>query len=415
MKSIYIAHLQFCFFGLLILSAKGFAEEAPQDSHYLLSEQTYQILADVHTMIEKEDYQEALATLHQLRPKSKGNNYELAVIDQNLGYVYHVTGDYPKAIAAFESAIRTNALPSGVTHSLTYNLAQLLIYTKMYQDGLQYLNTWLKNETAPPPDAHILATSAYYQLEQYDEAIPHAETAVQQAEQPNESWYQLLLACYYQRSQYKNAAALLEEMIIHFPKKRSYWLQLTGMYQRLKRDERALAVLELAYSQDMLDEEELLRLAQLYLYMQLPYKAGQLLATEIEQGRITKSKQNWELLANSWLLAQEMEQAANALQQAAQLADDSALFYRLGRIYVDLEQWDEAIAALQASTNSGELDDLADAYLFLGIAAYRKGDHKLAMKAFKKAITYDKTQTQADQWLQQLVTEAELAPTDSTL
>jgi hypothetical protein len=37
------------------------------------------------------------------------------------------------------------------------------------------------------------------------------------------------------------------------------------------------------------------------------------------------------------------------------------------------------------------------------------------MKAFKKAITYDKTQTQADQWLQQLVTEAELAPTDSTL
>jgi tetratricopeptide (TPR) repeat protein len=285
----------------------------------------------------------------------------------------------------------------------------------MYQDGLQYLNTWLKNETAPPPDAHILATSAYYQLEQYDEAIPHAETAVQQAEQPNESWYQLLLACYYQRSQYKNAAALLEEMIIHFPKKRSYWLQLTGMYQRLKRNERALAVLELAYSQDMLDEEELLRLAQLYLYMQLPYKAGQLLATEIEQGRITKSKQNWELLANSWLLAQEMEQAANALQQAAQLADDSALFYRLGRIYVDLEQWDEAIAALQASTNSGEPDDLADAYLFLGIAAYRKGDHKLAMKAFKKAVTYDKTQTQADQWLQQLVTEAELAPTDSTL
>ncbi|MCI0400675.1 MAG: tetratricopeptide repeat protein [Gammaproteobacteria bacterium] len=408
-----ILHLPLALF--LIAPHQSLAEKSAQDARPLLSETTYQALADVHTMTEKGDYQEALAALQKLGSQANANPYEAAVINQNLGYVYHALGDYPKAIDAFERALNTGLLPQILTHSLTYNLAQLLIYTKAYREGLQYLNEWLKNEPAPSSEPHILAASAYYQLEQYGEAIPHARIAVQQVSEPNESWYQLLLACYYQLSMYENAATLLEEMIVNFPKERSYWLQLTGVYQQLKREKQALAILELAYSQDMLDEHDLLRLAQLYLYMEMPYKAGGLLATELKAGRIKKTKENLELLANSWLLAQEKQKAADALQQAAQVAEDGTLLYQLGRIYVDLERWGEAITALQASTKTSGLDDPADAYLLLGIAAYRLGNNGLATKAFTKAVSYDKTKSQADWWLQQLAIESDPETTDRVL
>ena len=51
--------------------------------------------------------------------------------------------------------------------------------------------------------------------------------------------------------------------------------------------------------------DELLKLTQLYLFYEVPYKAALILKRELDSGRIKDEEKNWEQLANAWLSARE--------------------------------------------------------------------------------------------------------------
>ena len=71
------------------------------------------------------------------------------------------------------------------------------------------------------------------------------------------------------------------------------------------------------FSKDMLEKhDELLRIAQLYLFYEVPYKAALILEKELESGRIKDEEKNWEQLANAWLSAREWKKAIPPLKKA---------------------------------------------------------------------------------------------------
>ena len=382
------------------------ASSAEQSSgKYLLSEATYNSLTQVHGWLESGKSQQALEALKTLVPKVRSRSYDSAVVHQTMGYAYHMLGDDAHAIESFEQALDKHALPEEVEHALTYNLAQMLISAERYQSGLHYLEQWFPTETKPSAEAYLLAGTANYGLKQYKAAIPYLKKAIAATHDPPESWYQLLLNSYYELSYYHEASVVLGEMVRRFPDEKTYWIQLAGVYQRLKRDQDALATLELAYRRAMLDEPQLVRLVQLYLYMNTPYRAAELLEAELDKGGIKKTAGNWTLLADALLLAQERERAARALQQAAELARDTTLYYRLGQILYDLEQWPAAVEALESALNRGDLKETDWAYLMLGIAAYRAGDAQRAVNALTHAQGFEKTHNQAKWWLERVYEE----------
>jgi tetratricopeptide (TPR) repeat protein len=376
--------------------------ESGDERRYLLLETTYRSLNAIHELINKGQYEKSLSRLRSLLSDVRRRDYDHAVVRQTIGYVYHTMGDYSKAIDSFVAALESHALPEEVTHRLIYDTARLLIAIERYRDGLHYLNLWLEKEPEPSADGYFLAATAHYKTGQCRSAINHANKAIALSSKPETVWYELLMSCYYELSRYRQAADVLRVLVGRHPDNVGYWRQLAGIYQHLKQDRNAIAVLELARQQGMLNEADLLRLARLYVHKGMPYRAVTLLERAIATGEVNSSGESLTLLADSLLMAQEYERAVTALKRAAKATQDGLLYYRLGQTLYKLGQWEETVTALQHALATEGFKQNGQANLLLGVAAYRNGDPKRAQKALQKALNDENTQVAAHGWLDRL-------------
>jgi len=117
--------------------------------------------------------------------------------------------------------------------------------------------------------------------------------------------------------------------------------------------ENPLAVMEWADSQGLLEPEQRVRLAKLYLRLGMPDKAAVLMERGLYDRVIDPESENWQLLAECWLGVPDPARAAEPLQNAAELSGDADLFQRLGRLHLDLRRLKAAEAALRRALGGG--------------------------------------------------------------
>lgn len=393
----------------IILCVTCLVHAKEEDKQYLLSKETYDLLNVTRIAMEESNYHAVIQKLTVYLDKENIKSYDKAVINQTLGYAYNAQENYKRSIESFIKAVRSDALPDKMTHELTYIIAQLYIHSEKYTEGLSYLDKWFEKESNPSSAAHLLAASAYYQINQFKKLLPHAKSAIEKSDAPQQSWYELLIAGYYETRMYRDAALLLETMINKYPDNDNYWLQLVAVYQQNKQEKKALAISELAYEKGILKGDDIIHLAQTYLYLQLPLEAAAVLDSEINNGTIDYSKANIELLSNSWLLAHDKEKAAFILEQYVSKFNDISLNYKLAHIYVELENWGKAKNTLEAVvtdkniTTQPEIE--ATAWLLLGISSYHKKDTVRSKQALNKALAFKQTRDQAKWWLNQIEEE----------
>ncbi len=379
------------------------AAEAEGDGKATVSEAAYKVLTEARALITKHQPREAIERLKTLLPKLGEQAYALAVTHQVLGYAYSEQDDYRQAAESFKKAIAYQALPEDVTHNLRYNLAQILVQLDHYQEGLSYLEEWFRHEPDPGLDALKLAATAYFHLRRYDAAVGYLRKVL--GRQPEEAWYQMLLACHLELGRNKAAASLLETMIKTYPERREYWLQLTGVYQRLDQNHKTLAVLALAERRGLLGEPELLQLARLYAYQEMPYQAAQFLEAKLKSGAIKRSLEVWDLLAQSWIQAQEKHRAVQALEQAGRLAADGNRHLQMAHVLFDLQDWKGVAQAVETALQKGAIKQTGAAHLLLGIASHHSGDTDRCRSALERAQRYSDTKAQAGWWLEKLRAE----------
>jgi tetratricopeptide (TPR) repeat protein len=213
---------------------------------------------------------------------------------------------------------------------------------------------------------------------------------------------QLLLALYLEKSRYAEAAPVLKQLVARFPKK-TYMLQLSAVYTELGEHKKALPVMELAYMEGLLSKDsEYMTLTQLYLYNDLPYKAGAVLEKGLANGTVEEDAEAWALLADCWLHARERARALEPLERAAAASADGNLYVRLGQVQVDEERWAAARKALASGLRKGKLKDPGNAQLLLGIANASEDRWEEAKQAFLRAQEYEKTKDAATMWLAHL-------------
>lgn len=313
----------------------------------LLSEAIYHKLAAVQKLIEEEKPAEALQSLDILLPLVKEDPYASAVVYQTYGFAYIRLDDYQKAAHAFKRALALNKLPEKTTRQIEYDLAQLYIASGHYEEGVEVLALWFGKTLSHSSEAHALAASGYIELKKYHEAIPHLRQAISGGSTPNEQWHQSLLALYSKLNQQREAVSLLEAMILHFPDRSRYWVRLSHLYMTLKEETKAFNILELAYLKDLLQEKEILRLADLYISHRLPYRAGTVLARGLSEGVIAGTKENWERASIAWLEAKETDRALLALEHAADLSNDGRLTLKRSGPLDKLKRWEAAKKSLE--------------------------------------------------------------------
>lgn len=376
-----------------------------------LSEKVYKRLTEAQELMELEQYAEVEKVLQEAANIRRLKTYDRAMIHQMLGYSFANQEKYRKAIVEFEQllSVGSDTVPEGVVTSTLYNLAQMYMVLEEWRNGLQTLGRWFAVAQNPGPDPYILVAQGHLQLEEYREAISPALTAIKldqaKGKKAKENWYQLVLASYFELEDYAKVADILAILVDIYPKK-VYWLQLAAVYGELKEEKKQLGIMEVSYEQGYLNRSrEIVNLSQLFLYHEVPFKAAEMLEKELKNKNVDPDKENWELLANAFINAAEIDRAIPYLTRAAGMADDGELYIRLGQAYMEKEAWDDASKAFDNAIEKGDLRQPGTAYLLLGMSSFHGNNFTSARQAFRASGKVKRLAKTSRQWLRFLERE----------
>ncbi len=375
-------------------------ESAPGEQvEYVVSRKVYKRLNDIQGLIDKKSYTKAVEELESLKG-SRLNPYELALAWQMLGYVYAGQEKVEQAISALEKCLEQKALPPGAALDVQFNLGQLYLVASKYQKASSVLLDWIGKVENPKPDSKYLLSMALMQAGQAENALGWIKAAISGSSRPAESWYQLMLSIQYKLKRYGEAADTIETLVLKFPKK-SYWLQLAAVYSEIKQEQKALAVMELAFQQGMLDTRgEIMNLVSLYDYRGVPFKAAEVLEKGMQSGLVEGNAKTLRQLGETWLRARELKRAADPLEKAAALEKNGQLYLQVAQIHIERQAWGEAIRALRAALDKGGLENPGEAHLLIGVSHFYSRSLVKARAAFEKAREFPGSKKSAEQWLQ---------------
>ena len=369
------------------------------------TEQVYKKFEKLQEMIADEMYVEARSGLNKLL-EGRLNNFENATVNQYIGWVDLGEGKYIEAAKRFQVAIESDSLPNQTHFKLMLQMAQIYFASEQYQNALNILERYYDGVLQVEDKTYAFEANIYFVMEDYDKAIPIISKAISLSEKPQEKWNYLLYAAYKQTSKYRQAAAVMEKLIQINPSKKEYWKYLSADYFNLKEDKKSLAVLALAKESGLIaeDEKEIVRLFQLYSYLEIPYSAGKVLEKGLKDGVVKPSFKRWEDLGKTWYAAAEMDNALKAYNEASKLATDGKIDLYRAYIYLDKEDWNNLIASVNTALEKGGLKDYqyGKAWMLIGNAHTELKRYSQAIAAFKEAAKYPKSRKGANQWIDHL-------------
>jgi tetratricopeptide (TPR) repeat protein len=349
--------------------------EEPKQATEAMSEEVYKKLGEAQKQVEElNDFEKGLSILDKLNKKKRLNNTEQVQVWSLYAFIYYSMEDYPKAIEAYETTLSVENVPDAVRKNVLFSLSQLNFQQENWQKGIDALLEWLKTAENVGPYPYVSLSQAYYQLKEYQKAIPPIHKAMEIAKEMGkpleENWFLLLRVYYYELKDTPKVIETIETLVKKFPKK-DYWVQLAGMYGEQEQEKKQLSTLEVAYMQGYLDKErELLNLGLLLLQAEVPYKGAKIIEKGLADGVIKSTEKNWNILSQAWSLAQEDRKAIPPLKKVAELSATGEPYIRLAQIYADLGEWENAVDAVKKGVEKGKLERPDHANLLLGQAYF---------------------------------------------
>lgn len=374
------------------------------------------VLQEVFELMQAEQHQQALARLNQLVDQRGASMkaYDRATTYELRASVKYNLEDPRGALRDFQTALEANGLPPERNNQIRYYIAQLHLQLENYAEAIRGLNEWISIARAAgqpiSADAYYLLAAAYIQSTppNYRSALQPAEQAVATRAEPRKADFDLLNLVYSEINETTKRGTLLERMINLWPGERSYWIQLSALYNSTQRDQQAFSVLEVAYRAGLLRSEgEILTLVNYYSFFDNPYRGAKLLEREMSAGVVRENVSNLTLLSQLWSQAREHKRAIPVLQKASTMADTGELSYRLGQVLLADEQYAASERALTAALNKGGMtqNQTGDAWMLLGTARFsqagpgERDKRARAREAFVRAQNYANTRNQAAQWV----------------
>ncbi|MEI6893906.1 MAG: hypothetical protein V5789_04580 [Colwellia sp.] len=340
------------------------------------------------------------------------NSYERAMLYNFYGFMYYGNDDVEIATDYFMLVIDEIAIPDSLTLSTLYSLAQLSMQQENYIEALNFLSEWRGlNSKALTGSQEMLFAQVYFQENDFVNSLKHIEFANDIAAAnnkiPKENWLTLQRATFYELKQPKQVTKVMEKLVRLYSKPQ-YWIQLAGMYGEIGEEEKQMAVMEAAYQAGYITKpREIITLSQLYLFHGAPYKSAAVLERSIEQGSILSDKKNLRMLANAYLIAKEDDKAIDVLIRMSDIDPTGKHDALLAQTYLNTEQWQAAIKSAKLAlvryakpngSKDGNVKDVANMHLILGMAHFNLKKFEPSLAAFKNASQFISTQKTALQW-----------------
>lgn len=390
--------------GMAAAAEEGKKEKPKTRRSEVLGKNAFKRIEQAQELMAEEQYEKAFNAVQGILDGERFKPYEKAVALQTMGVIHAAQGNYAKTIEAFEAAVAGGHLPPRMVSQLRYNLAQLYLAEGQTRKAEQLLTQWfaaLDGEAAP--EAYGLKAQVHLILDELTQAEQAVRKALSKVETPKQNWTRILLAVLLQQERLQEARPILEDAVERWPDVKVFWQQLTAIYYEADEDKLAFVAHRAMHIQGMLtSSKELSVMAQLYLYHNVPIKAAQILQTGMDSGKIEKSEENYDLLAQAYMHSREWSKSIAPLTKAAEKSDKGRFYEQLAQSYLQDEKWGQAEAALEKALKKGGLDDEANSWLLLGISRTRLGKYDAAIKAFRKAGDDDDVAKDAFRWIRSI-------------
>jgi len=375
-----------------------------------MSQQVYESLLEIQEMVEAEDMAGAQKKIAEMQGKKKKlSPYEAAQIWNLSGYAYYLAENYEGAIRSYGKVLEQPELPEALQQSTLKTMAQLYFTIENYKLALETIERLMAVVEKPAADVYMLRGQAYFQMNEFEKAIPPIKTAIDmyksQGRVPRENWLLLLRVCYWELKDFPNMLLVLEELIAAYPKD-TYVLTLAGVYSELGDTKKQLALTEALYERGYIDgKTHAVNLANLYLLHGIPHKAAKVLEKEMAADNVKSDVRNLRLLSQAWYSAREDRKAIPPLKQAASMSDDGELYIRLAQSYINLENWTAAAEAAKTGLAEGGLKRNDTANIMYGMALFNQKKFEQARRAFVAAGKDKRSKRASQQWVKYVDSE----------
>lgn len=402
-------------------------QEPSSSASQALSPDVQTTVIEVQELLEAGQYSASLSKLQGIGNVGELKPYDQAVINQLYAQAYIDQDRYEDGLRYLERVVRVGCgqLAMEQINQMIFNVGQLYIAVgaektgaaaqDFFKKGIDTLEAWFQNNPNARPDVYAMLSTAYLQIDppNYDQGIAWILKAIDKAQEMGEpvkeGWYRNLGGLYLEVNQPAKALPIMELLVREYPK-RDYWLQLAFIYGELNREQEQFNTLQAAHHQGLLTKgQEKVYLAQLYIANGMPMLAANIMEQGMEEGTIERTADHYRFLADAMYTAKELDRAIDWYKIAGEQAEDAGPFFFLGQIYMQKEDWGDAIAAFnqaidkdQRAPQSKKLRAIGTAHFNKGIAHYYLDQFADATRAFNRARNYDTLRNGADQWINRI-------------
>lgn len=289
------------------------AKKAPVPREYAAKQ-----LNAANKALKAKDLAGARKALIELESSKKANAFERALALQLLGYTASLENQYAEAAAYYEQAIATEALPADQLDATEYNLGQLYVATKRYDDAIRVLEARAQRMGVSTPDGDMALANAYWGKGDGARALPLAQAAVARRPDAPERWLRLLATLYIDQKQYEAGAEVLGKAIADGRVEPSAKLldQLASAWFKAGKPDEAEAALRRAAASAS-DGRPGVRLGQLLVERKKWSDAVSALNDALQKGGLEKPADAQLLLGIASFESGDYPAARRALQQAS--------------------------------------------------------------------------------------------------
>lgn len=384
-----------------------------------LRSRVYDQLARAQQLADENKADEAFVVLDRVAQRSSSmNSYEIAMMHNFYAFIHYNLEDYGKAIVAFENVVQQAPIPESFEKSTLFSLAQLYMMQQDYDKVVAKLQRWEAiNRGKIPAKNYVLKAQAMYQKKDYSTSLEYITQAIDLVEADpdfgpiaQEGWYILKRAIFFELKRPEDVKnVLLNKLVKHYSKGK-YWIQLGGMYGELENETKQFAVLEMAFQQGYISKgSDMFNLAQLYYYHGAPFKAAKTMEAAFDSGELEKNLRNMRFLANCWTASKDVDKAIPALIAAAELSETGDLYSQLSQLYLNSDEWSQAIDAADKAIKKGELRQPGTVHLVKGMSLFNQQRFNDAMNELALAEKFKATLPMAKQWQKYVESERKLS------
>lgn len=394
------------------------------ERQFQLSERVGGELSKLQPLIDAQNWDGAQRFISTLIAIAPPNSYDLAVLNDIMGKLALQKGDYAAALAPMETALRlsdTYGYLEGRGADALVDFLSKIYYSEgtsakspaVQQQYLVKATTYIKRlidaSSKPNLDNVLFYTTILYNRavinpEQVDtgllkQAIQESEKALLLSPRPRENFYLILLSSLQQLNELKRTAEYYELMVKQYPSNRTYWQQLTAIYNTLSQEAkddrevqaynlRSIITMERAQALGFLNSpRDNFNLVGIYFNIGQFAQATELLYTGLKNGGIESTQKNWELLAYSYQQINRENQAVEVLLEAGKLFPKAGqLDFQIAQIYYSLDRYNDAYRHFRMAVDKGGLDRPLAVYSFLSYLCYELGKLEEALEVISEAM-----------------------------